>query len=108
MTSLMICTPHQILFEWSVTEHQMVDSCGTYTQILVRKLEGKRLFRRARHRWKVIRMDQKQVVSWINLAQDTDRGRAVIKAVMNLLVSPTRCTIQLTYLLHGAESFLRS
>ena len=29
-------------------------------------------------------MDQNQVVNWINLAQDTDRWRAVIKAVMNL------------------------
>jgi hypothetical protein len=62
----------------------MGDACGTYTQSLVGKPEGKRLFRRARHRWKVIRMDQKQVINWFNLAQDTDKWRAFIKAVMNL------------------------
>ena len=51
----------------------MGDACGTQTQILVGKPEGKRLLSRARHKWEVIRMDQKQVVNWINLAQDTDR-----------------------------------
>jgi hypothetical protein len=62
----------------------MGDACATYTQIRVGKPEGKRLLRRARHRRKVIRMDKKQVVNWINLPQDTDRWQAVIKAVMNL------------------------
>jgi hypothetical protein len=79
----MIYTSHLILIGRSVTEHQMGDACRTYTQIFLGNPEGKRLLRRARHRWEVMRMDQKQVVNWINLAQDKDRGRAVTKAVMN-------------------------
>ena len=42
--------------------------------------------------------DLDRYFDWIELAQDGDRCRASVNAVMNLL----------TYLLHGAESFLSS
>jgi hypothetical protein len=57
-------------------------------KVLVGKLEGKRPFGKQRHRWENgIRMDLMEIgwgVDWIRLAQDTDRWRAVVSAVMNL------------------------
>jgi hypothetical protein len=46
---------------------------------------------RPRRRWEDnIRMDLQEVgyrgMNWIGLAQDTDRWRAIVNAVMNLLV----------------------
>jgi hypothetical protein len=60
-------------------------------KVLVGTPEGKRPLRRPRRRWKDgIRMDLKEIglgsVDWIRLAQDRDRWRAVVSAVMNLRV----------------------
>jgi len=58
---------------------------------LVGKPEGKRPLGRPRSRWEDnIKMDIQEVGSggmdWIELAQDRDRWRAVVNAVMNLRV----------------------
>jgi hypothetical protein len=60
-------------------------------KVLVVKPEGKRPFGRPRHRWQDgIRMDLREIdlggVNWIRLAQDRDRWRTVVSAVMNLRV----------------------
>ena len=60
-------------------------------RVLVGKPEGRRPLRRPRHRWEDnIRMDLREVgcgcVDWIELAQDRDRCRALVSAVMNLRV----------------------
>jgi hypothetical protein len=64
-------------------------------RVLVRKPEGKRPLERPRRIWKCgIRMDLREigwgVVEWIHLAQDRGRWRAVVNAVMNLLVLEPR------------------
>jgi len=53
------------------------------------KPEGKRPLRRSRRRWvDNIRMDLQEVkcgyVDWIGLAQDRDRWRTIVSAVMDL------------------------
>ena len=60
-------------------------------RILVRKLEGKKPHGRPRRRWEDnIKMALQKVgwegMDWIELAQDKDRGRALVSAVMNLRV----------------------
>jgi hypothetical protein len=60
--------------------------------VLVGKPEEKRPLGRLRHRWEDnIRMDLQEVgcggMDWIGLAQDRDRWRAVVNAVMNLRVT---------------------
>jgi hypothetical protein len=64
-------------------------------KVLVGKPEGKRLLGRPRCRWEDgIRMDLREIglggVDWIQLAQDRDRWRAVVSAVMNLQVLAPR------------------
>jgi hypothetical protein len=58
-------------------------------RLLVRKLEGKKPLGRPRRRWvDNIRMDLGEIgwvgMDWIGLAQDRDKLRALVNAVMNL------------------------
>jgi hypothetical protein len=60
-------------------------------RVLVGKPEGRRPLGRPRRRWEYgIRMDLDEIGSggeeWIHLAQDRDRWRALVNAVMNLRV----------------------
>jgi hypothetical protein len=69
---------------------RMGEERGVY-RVLVGKPEGKRPLGRPRHRWvDNIRMDLQEVgcghVDWIGLAQDKDRWRTLVSAVMNLRV----------------------
>ena len=64
-------------------------------RVLVGKPEGKRPLGRHRHRWEDnIKMDLQEVgcrsMDWIELAQDRDRWRALVNAVMNLRVPKMR------------------
>jgi hypothetical protein len=59
--------------------------------VLVEKREGKRSLERPRCRWEDnIKMDFQEVgcgdMDWIGLAQDRDRWRALVNAVVNLRV----------------------
>jgi hypothetical protein len=77
-------------------------ACGTHgrreksvQKFLVGKPERKRPLGRPRRRWEYgIRMDLREiglgVVDWIGLAQDRDRWRVVVSAVMNLRVLAPR------------------
>jgi hypothetical protein len=60
-------------------------------RLLVRKPEGKRLLGRPRRRWiNNVKINLSEigfsVVDWIGLAQDRYRWRALVNAVMNLLI----------------------
>jgi hypothetical protein len=68
----------------------MWEGRGLY-RVLVGKPEGKRPLARPRHRWEDhVKMDiqvvECGVMVWIELAQDRDRWRALVNAVMNLRV----------------------
>ena len=75
---------------WAGHVARMGDESAVY-KILVGKPEGKRPLGRPRRRWMDnIRMDLQEVgyghVDWIGLAQDRDRWRMLVSAVMNLRV----------------------
>jgi len=67
----------------------MGEERGLY-RVLVGKSEGKRPLGRPRRRWVGIGMDLQEVgcvyMDWIGLAQDRDRCRTLVSAVMNLRV----------------------
>ena len=69
---------------------RMGEEREVYT-VLVGKLEGRKPLGRPRIRWvDNIRMDLQEVgcgyMDWIGLAQDRDRWRTLVSAVMNLRV----------------------
>ena len=77
----------------------MGGACGAYGggerrgvyRVLVRKPKGKRPLGRPRRRWEDnIKVGLQEVgcegMDWIELAQDKDRWRALVTAVMNLRV----------------------
>ena len=71
---------------WAVYVAHTGERRGVY-RVLVGKPEGKRPLGRPRHRWEDnIKMDLQEVgcggMDWIELAQDGDRGRALVNAVM--------------------------
>jgi hypothetical protein len=64
-------------------------------RVLVGKPEGKGPLGGPRRRWEDgIKMDRREIgwggVEWIHLAQDRDRWRAVVNAVMNIRVLAPR------------------
>jgi hypothetical protein len=68
----------------------MGEGRGVY-RVLVGKPEGKRPLGKPRRRWgDNVKMDLQEVgcggMDWIDVAQDRDRWRADVNAVMNLLV----------------------
>jgi hypothetical protein len=69
----------------------MGEGRGAY-RVLVGRPKGRRPLVRPRHRWEDnIKMDLQEVgwgdMDWIDLAQDRDRWRTVVNAVMNLRVA---------------------
>ena len=69
---------------------RMGDRRGAY-RVLVGRPEGKRPLGRPRHRWEDnvktgLREMGRGGLEWIDLAQDRDRWRDVVNAVMNLRV----------------------
>jgi len=75
---------------WAGHVARMGEGRGVY-RVLVGKHEGKRPLGRPRRRWEDnIKMDLQEVgcgnVDWIDLVQNRDRWRALVKAVMNLRV----------------------
>jgi len=75
---------------WAENVARMGEERGVY-RVLVGKPEGRRLLGRLRGRWvDTIRMDLQEVgcgyMDWIGLAQDRDRWRKLVSAVMNLRV----------------------
>jgi hypothetical protein len=97
--SLMICTLQQVhiirmiksrRIRWARHVAQMGEQRNVY-MLLVGKSEGKTLLGRPRRRWVVnINMDLLEIgwggVTWIGLAQDWDKWRALVNEVMNLWV----------------------
>jgi len=94
----MICSAHQNFvrviksrrMRWAGNVACMGERRGVY-RVLVGKPEGKRPLGRPRcRREDNIKMDLLEVgcggMDWIELAQNMDRGRALVTAVMNLRV----------------------
>jgi hypothetical protein len=75
---------------WAGHVARMGEERGAY-RILVGRPEGRRPLGRPRCRWEDnIKMDIREVgwedMNWIDLAQDKDRWRALVNAVMNLRI----------------------
>ena len=79
-----------LMSRWAGHVARMGEERGVY-RVFVGKPEGKRPLGRPRRRWvDDIRMDLQEVgcgyMDWIGLAQDMDRWRTFVSAVMNLRV----------------------
>jgi hypothetical protein len=79
---------------WAGHVARMGEGRNVY-RVLVGKFEGKRPLGRPGCRWEnEIKLDLREVgwgvVDWIHLAQDRDRWRAVVNAVMNIRVLTPR------------------
>ena len=77
-----------VRMRWAGHVTRMNEAKGVY-RVLVGKPEGRRPLGRPRRRWvDDIRMDLQEVgcgyMDWIGLAQDKDRWRTLVSAVMNL------------------------
>jgi hypothetical protein len=75
---------------WAGHVAHMGEGRGVY-RVLVGKPEGRRPLGRPRHRWEDnIRMDFQEMgcgcVDWMEIAQERDRWRALVSAVMNFWV----------------------
>ena len=74
---------------WAGHVARMCEERGVY-RVLVGKPEGRRPLGRPRCRWVDIRIDLQEVgcgyMDWIGLAQDRDRWRTLVSAVMSLRV----------------------
>ena len=74
---------------WAGHVARMGEERGVY-RVLVGKLKGKRPLGRPRYRWVDITMDLQEVgcgyMDWIGLAQDRDRWRTLVSAVLKLRV----------------------
>jgi hypothetical protein len=75
---------------WAGHVARMAEKRNAY-RILVGNPEGKRPLGRPRRRWvDYIKIDLREIGwdggDWIDLAQDRDRWRAIVRAVMNLRV----------------------
>ena len=87
------CSPNIVLviksrkIRWVGHVARMGEKRGVY-RVLVGKPEGKTPLARSRRRWKDIKMDLQEVacggMDRIGLAQDMERWRAFVTAVMNL------------------------
>ena len=74
---------------WAGRVARIGEEMGVY-RVLLGKPEGRRPLGRPRRRWVDIRMGRQEVgcgfMDWIGLAQDRDRWRTLVSAVMNLRV----------------------
>jgi hypothetical protein len=98
MRNFMICTAHPKFCGDKIKKKEIGGACSSdgkergVNSDLVGKREGKRPLGRPRCRWEDnIRIDLQVVgcggMDWIGLAQDRDRWRALVNAVMNIRVS---------------------
>jgi hypothetical protein len=75
---------------WAAHTADMRES-GIVNMAMERKTEGKRPLGRPRHRWEnntkmAIQAVEWGGMDWIDLAQDRDKWRALVNAVMNLRI----------------------